>query len=106
MGVSSDVGIALRHNAKLSGDAWDFLRSADETHTHAEGALYIFENVKWYDTYEDVGAFLTALRENPPETYFLVEACMDYPDSDATEGEWVDNPWGLSLEQVVKLHYR
>ncbi len=109
MGIRSDVAIAVSKDIKLSETALELLSDADDTYKHSDGTMYHFEDIKWYDTDEEIKGFLAELKEKDPggENYLIIEACHEYPDLEGagSTGGWADNPWGIRLNVSVSIAF-
>ena len=113
MSIRSDVGLALKASTveMLEGQ---YLRvyqwlcgDAVEHAFRLEGELFIFEHVKWGNGHPNVDALYEILRGYSDEDYLVVEACSEYPseESEYDAGGWLDNPWRLRKELIVRVLY-
>lgn len=107
MGIRSDVGIALKHSIvrELPQDVKKFLYDeSEDIDSREEGVLFVFRDVKWNATYNEIKGFYEALKKFNWNDYIVVEACFDYPESDDGDaGYWSNNPWSLHRSVVVEL---
>lgn len=107
MGIRSDVGLACKKDlAKLVLERFPWVAESAEEHTHDEGTLFHFTDIKWYrDLDEDIIALYAFLKEHD-EDYLIVEACHDYPESDQGDaGSWTDNPWNVYRAVSVSISF-
>lgn len=116
MSIRSDVAIALRKDAleQLPKKILDWLEEESEHQEIAEcpnhgddrGRLYIMRSTRWDSTYQDVREFYDELIKLPTESYRVLEACYQHPETDAMDcGEWLDNPFHLRKDHVVELNW-
>lgn len=109
MGTFSDVAFAIKKDSyeTLSAESKSFLKEyADDTFTIEGDKLFIFNDIKWYPlSNESIRIFTKELNNLDAETYKLVEACFEYPNSDEQRGCWEDNPWKIRLDVSVSLNY-
>lgn len=115
MSILSDVAVALRKDA-LEQLPKRFINWLESEAKHEEiadcesrapedrGRLFIIRDIRWDTVYGDVDRFYRALKELPPESYRVLEACHEHPETDAMDcGEWLDNPFKLRKYQTVEL---
>lgn len=108
MGIRSDVGLAIKHEALASLVLTEATRmlleeQAVECLTHDEGKLYVWRNIKWYkDEYRYIKDLYRALDAIGWHDFKLVCSCSAYPDDYSEDaGHWDTNPW--SLEKIVDV---
>jgi len=109
MSTRSDVGIALKNNVfeALTPETRDFLEAVGTKYTHEEGVFFHGECLKWYNmdggSIEKLYDELDALDE---ADFYLIEGCLDYPESDdGTVGEWDENPWEAYKAVSVSIDF-
>jgi hypothetical protein len=116
MSILSDVAVALRKDAlsQLPKEILSWLEKEAEheeiaecpNHGEDRGRLFILRNTRWDKTYEDVGKFYEELEKLPPESYRVLEACYQHPETDFMDcGGWLDNPFHLRKDHVVELNW-
>ena len=116
MGYRSDVGLALKpfavhilhkqinaldKNSEAFSVITDFLAYADKHYEHATGAeIYLWEYVKWYDEFPDVG-FIENLLETLDLSDFLFIRIGEELDDIEYRGNFWDNPFDLSVSRSI-----
>lgn len=97
MGIRSDVGFACKTDlAKLVVEKFPWVAEQSDEYSNNEGSLFHFTDIKWYrDCDEDISALYQFLKGHEKD-YLIIEACHDYPESEAGySGSWTDNPWNM-----------
>lgn len=109
MGVRSDVAVCVKSEllANMPEGVAEFISEySSKTLTHPLGAMFIFNDIKWYYGEPHIDQVYNWFRQYNYEDYLIMEACHDCPDSDeANTGEWYDNPWSVSKNITVSLDY-
>lgn len=116
MGYHSDVGLALKpsavhilqkqinaldKNSEAFSVITDFLAYADKHYEHDTGAeIYLWEYVKWYDEFPDVG-FIENLLESLDLRDFLFIRIGEELDDIEYRGSFWDNPFDLSVSRNI-----
>ena len=103
MGVRSDVGLAITQNAYTSltveqrEKIQQVMEWVEDTIENDEGFLFVWRDVKWYETsYQEIIDLYAVLNELNSDEFLLITACSEYPeDTSADRGRWRDNPWNL-----------
>ena len=110
MGIRSDVAIAIKNEtfAALSARSQLFVREwFEEAEKDDEGLLFHCSGIKWYTTSDsDIIRLYEELNELDDESYLIIEACHDYPESTRGDlGSWHDNPWEVYREVRVSIDW-
>jgi len=117
MGYRSDVGLCLTENGKKTLDAklaeleagtektrhiHELLNSSgDKREDQESGAVaWFWENLKWYEDYEDVAFIENLLRNMDYHDFFFIRVGESIDDTEI-HGEFWDNPLGLCLARGV-----
>lgn len=110
MSFRSDVGIAIRPDSVnkfidslSSSKHWTDLKP---TSNNGGALLYVLPDIKWNTFYSDVKELHEILGDLSFDTFYVVEACHEYPELDESFGQYYDNPFCLSLERRVSLYYQ
>ena len=119
MGYRSDVGLALTQaplqtlNQKLNAldktsEAFsvitDFFTYADKhfEDTESGAEVYLWEYVKWYEEFPDVGFVEKLLAELDWSDYLFIRIGEELEDID-TRGSFWDNPFDLGISRSIIL---
>ena len=110
MGIRSDVAIAIKKEtfAALSVRSQMFVRETfGEAGENEEGLLFHTEYIKWYtQSNPEITKLYEELYELDDESYLIIEACHDYPEStDGDIGGWIDNPWEVFRSVCVSIDW-
>ena len=110
MGIRSDVAIAIKNEtfAALSARSQLFVREwFEEAGKDDEGLLFHCNGIKWYtQNDDDIIRLYEELNELDDESYLIIEACGEYPEStDGDLGSWYDNPWGVFKDVRVSIDW-
>ena len=110
MGIRSDVAIAIKNEtfAALSARSQLMVREDfEEVEKNDEGLLFHCNGIKWYTTSDsDIIRLYEELNELDDESYLIIEACGEYPEStDGDLGSWYDNPWGVFKDVRVSIDW-
>ena len=117
MGYRSDVGLALTQaavqtlNEKLNAlnkmsEAFsvitDFFAYADKhfEETESGSEVYLWEYVKWYEEFPDVGFIERLLAELDWSDYLFIRIGEELDDID-TRGSFWDNPFDLGISRSI-----
>ena len=111
MGVRSDVAFCVTN--KVYQNLSDKSKKTIENYfggyhdRSEEGMFFYAEDVKWYhDCFSDLVNLYGDLFEQDDEGFHLIKACSDYPTcTDADIGTWYGNPWEISKDVSVSLHW-
>ena len=119
MGYRSDIGLALTQSAvqslneklndldKTSGAfsvIMDFFAYADKhfEDTDSGSEVYLWENLKWYEEFPDVGFVEKLLAELDWSDYLFIRIGEELEDID-TRGSFWDNPFDLGISRSIIL---
>ncbi len=110
MGIRSDVAIAVKKEtfAALSVRSQLFVREYfEEVGKDDEVILFHCNDIKWYTgSCPEIIRLYEELYEFDDESYLIVEACHDYPEStDGDLGGWYDNPWEVFRNVCVSIDW-
>lgn len=101
MGNRSDVGFCLKAEAynAISQKNRNFLNEEADIVSERDGdMLFYITNIKWSET-PLAYSFLEDLRSvASDEDFYIVDAFLVDSSCSETHGEWIDNPWNLSLQ--------
>jgi len=115
MSIFSDVAVALRKDAleALPKNILEWLEATKAQEDLADcsnrddndrGRIFILRDMKWDRGHEDVNALYVALEALDEESYLVLEACHEYPETDSMDkGGWVDNPFRLKKYLKAEL---
>jgi hypothetical protein len=112
MGIFSDVGLAIKHDAfeSLPDGVQAYLKDCgnfDVYKTKATGdLLFHTKYIKFYVLDAPVSDLYDALDALPETDFLLLEACHDYPEgTENNRGDWDDNPWEMRTNVEVSVSF-
>lgn len=107
MGIHSDVAICLKTELDERLRNLPLLQEGRRIES-AEGAMYLFESIKWYRTLdEEITKLYETLDEANEEDFLVIDVCHDYPSSnDGDVGCWYDNPWDVHRVVSARLVFK
>jgi len=108
MGYLSEVAVAIKPNyytALIDGipdneKAVRELISKAEVHSHEDGVLIHWPNIKWY--YDECERFMASLKNVDSEHWVFVEIGEDFDDN-KNDGGWWSNPFDLSIQRSIYM---
>jgi len=107
MSIRSDIGFAIRKDSGISQEMLEWIEETlDTKYEEEEGYLFIGESVKW-DTYyhKELYKFMEELNRIDSDSFLLIEACSEYPQSGVDLGTWGNNPWRISKQVTSSLYF-
>ena len=97
MGYRSGVVIAVANT--VVQDVFVNAEPGDVKH-YNEYTVFIWDDVKWYDDYEEVNNITTFLAELSGESYGFIRLGEDFEDV-----EYKGNTWDFDLSVTRKVNY-
>jgi len=108
MGIRSDVAVCVKSGSPIFEKVSQLpLLSEMVTKLETEeGAMWIFNSIKWYkEDYSEIKELYAVLQECPKDC-LVVAVCPEYPGSENDDfGEWDDNPWNVYRYATASLEW-